>query len=77
VAEVTVRNTGNRAGREVVQCYASAPALPIRLAGFAIAEAGPGETTTVLVPLDERLPAPYRLHVGRSFAGLLLDTEIA
>jgi beta-glucosidase len=77
VAEVAVRNTGNRAGREVVQCYASAPALPIRLAGFAIAEAGPGETTTVLVPLDERLPAPYRLHVGRSFADLLLDTEIA
>ncbi|GLZ05265.1 beta-glucosidase [Actinomadura sp. NBRC 104412] len=75
-AEVTVRNTGDRAGREVVQCYASAPSLPLRLAGFAVADAAPGETVTVTVSLDERLTGPYRLDIGRSIADLRLDTEI-
>ncbi|MEW2358198.1 glycoside hydrolase family 3 C-terminal domain-containing protein [Spirillospora sp. NPDC029432] len=75
-AEVTVRNTGNRPGREIVQCYASGPALPVRLAGFAAATAGPGETITVPVALDPRLEGPYRLHAGRSVADLRLDTEI-
>ena len=74
-AEVTVRNTGNRRGREIVQCYASGPGLPIRLAGFATVEAGPGERVTVTVPLDRRVPRPYRLHAGRSIADLLVDTE--
>jgi beta-glucosidase len=75
-AEVTVRNAGNRRGREVVQCYASGPALSIRLAGFAAVEAGPGERVTVTVPLDERLPRSYRLHAGRSIADLIVDTEV-
>ncbi|MFI0356715.1 glycoside hydrolase family 3 C-terminal domain-containing protein [Actinomadura sp. 9N407] len=75
-AEVTVRNTGNRRGREIVQCYASGPALPVRLAGFAAAEAGPGETITVPIELDPRLDGPFRLHAGRSIADLVLDVEI-
>ncbi|HEX9063878.1 MAG TPA: glycoside hydrolase family 3 C-terminal domain-containing protein [Streptosporangiaceae bacterium] len=59
---VTVRNTGTRPGREVVQLYlspaspaAGGPARPRRwLAGFGSAEAGPGETGQVTVRLPER-----------------------
>lgn len=58
-ARVTVRNTGSRAGKEVVQAYLSradsAVERPVRwLAGFAVAHAGPGESATVEVPLDPR-----------------------
>lgn len=55
-----VRNTGARPGREVVQVYVAplAPAgieRPARqLAGFASAEAEPGETAEVMVQLPER-----------------------
>ena len=56
---VTVRNTGHRAGREVVQVYLSRPdsALdrPVRwLAGFAAVEARPGEEVTVPVTVEAR-----------------------
>ncbi|HEX5188790.1 MAG TPA: glycoside hydrolase family 3 C-terminal domain-containing protein [Streptosporangiaceae bacterium] len=56
---VTVRNTGARAGREVVQVYLSAePAdrtRPARwLGGFAIAKAAAGESVTVTVGLPKR-----------------------
>jgi beta-glucosidase len=56
---VTVRNTGRRAGREVVQVYASRPdstvERPVRwLAGFAAVEAGPGEPATVEVTVPAR-----------------------
>ncbi|MGW8567500.1 beta-d-glucosidase [Isoptericola sp. NPDC055881] len=61
VVRVTVRNTGDRPGREVVQVYvvppagttATDPARPVRwLGGFAVADAAPGEraTTDVRVP---------------------------
>ena len=58
-ARVTVRNTGTRPGKEVVQAYLSRPGstvdLPIRwLAGFAVVRAQPGEAVTVEVPLDQR-----------------------
>jgi beta-glucosidase len=68
-AEVTVRNTGARAGKEVVQVYVSPvrpatsesadgrPGLdrPARwLAGFATAEAAPGEVVTIGVDLPAR-----------------------
>lgn len=58
-AKVTLRNTGARAGKEVVQAYLSRPGgmvqRPVRwLAGFAVARAEPGETVTVDVPLDAR-----------------------
>ncbi|WSQ14320.1 glycoside hydrolase family 3 C-terminal domain-containing protein [Streptomyces sp. NBC_01231] len=53
---VLLHNTGTRAGREVVQVYASAPhssvPRPSRwLAGFTTAEAGAGEETSVQVTL--------------------------
>ncbi|MGH6655897.1 MAG: glycoside hydrolase family 3 C-terminal domain-containing protein [Actinocrinis sp.] len=56
---VTVRNSGERPGREVVQVYASraesALERPVRwLAGFAAVEAGPGEAMTVSVPVQAR-----------------------
>jgi beta-glucosidase len=56
---VRLRNSGTRAGREVVQVYL-APAEPDaerparRLAGFAGAEAGPGERVEVTVRLPRR-----------------------
>ncbi|MGQ4514338.1 glycoside hydrolase family 3 C-terminal domain-containing protein [Streptomyces sp. DW26H14] len=58
---VRLRNTGTRPGREVVQLYAapgapSAPERPARwLAGFATAEAAPGESVEVTVPLRRRV----------------------
>lgn len=58
-AVVTLRNTGDRAGREVVQIYAGPstpdPDRPRRwLAGFATAVAAPGEAVTVRVSLPDR-----------------------
>jgi beta-glucosidase len=56
---VTVRNTGSRRGREIIQVYASKPDSAIErpvkwLAGFATVDADPGETVTVRVPIPER-----------------------
>ncbi|MBE8470120.1 beta-glucosidase [Streptomyces justiciae] len=56
--KVRVRNTGERAGREVVQVYL-APAEPgdrpeRALAGFAGVEAAPGETAEVTVEIPRR-----------------------
>jgi beta-glucosidase len=56
---VSVRNTGSRAGREVVQIYVGPAAAdqdrPQRwLAGFAGVTAGPGERCTVSIDLPER-----------------------
>lgn len=58
-AVVTVRNTGTRPGREVIQVYAGPvtpePDRPARvLAGFATVHAEPGEAVTVRVPLWPR-----------------------
>jgi beta-glucosidase len=57
--EVTVRNTGSRPGREVVQVYLARPDSAVErparwLAGFGAAVAGPGERVTVTIPLPER-----------------------
>ncbi|MGK5630401.1 glycoside hydrolase family 3 protein [Streptomyces sp. URMC 123] len=64
VVRVRVRNTGARAGREVIQIYlaprhggggAVLPERPARwLAGFASVTAGPGETAEADVPLRRR-----------------------
>ena len=79
---VTVRNTGSRAGREVVQVYAG-PASPDDrrprrwLAGFASVSAGQGETATVTIELPERVfqvwdggwttvPGEYVIEVAHS-----------
>ncbi|HEX6527944.1 MAG TPA: glycoside hydrolase family 3 C-terminal domain-containing protein [Streptosporangiaceae bacterium] len=56
---VTLRNTGRRRGREVVQVYASRPDSAIErpvkwLAGFATVDAGPGETVTARVEIPAR-----------------------
>jgi beta-glucosidase len=60
---VRLRNTGERAGHEVVQVYvspagpdaAAGPERPLRwLAGFAGVEAGPGETVEAVVTLPGR-----------------------
>lgn len=58
-ARVTVRNTGSRPGREVIQAYLSRPDSAVErpaqwLAGFAVVRAAPGQTVTVDVPLDAR-----------------------
>jgi beta-glucosidase len=57
---VTVRNTGTRPGREVVQVYASRPGSSVErpakwLAGFAAVDADPGETVNVGILLPERV----------------------
>lgn len=59
VATVRLRNTGQRAGKQVVQVYAAKPEStldrPVRwLVGFAVVHAQPGEHVTVEVPLDKR-----------------------
>jgi beta-glucosidase len=49
---VTVRNSGERPGREVVQCYREED--PLRLVGFAAVRAGPGERATVVIDVAAR-----------------------
>ncbi|MEU4536147.1 glycoside hydrolase family 3 C-terminal domain-containing protein [Streptosporangium sp. NPDC023825] len=56
---VRLRNTGERVGREVVQVYLSRPETgvtrPARwLAGYALADAGPGEVAEVTVEVPAR-----------------------
>lgn len=72
--EVTVTNTGARPGREVVQVYLSrhdsAVERPVRwFAGYAAAEAGPGETVAVRVPVAARAFA----HWSPREAGWLVE----
>ena len=75
-AVVTVRNTGGRRGREVIQCYLGAEP---RLAGFATVAAEPGESVTVRIALDRRAgtgSGSQPLHVGHSIANLPMTTEV-
>lgn len=58
-ARVTLANTSERDGREVVQVYLSAdgrdPQRPVRwLAGFAVVDVAAGESATVDIPLARR-----------------------
>ncbi|MFE3060616.1 beta-glucosidase [Nocardia sp. NPDC059239] len=58
-ATVTVRNTGSRRGRQVVQAYLSREHSdidrPVRwLAGFAVVEANPGESVTATIDVPKR-----------------------
>ncbi|MEU1204688.1 glycoside hydrolase family 3 C-terminal domain-containing protein [Nocardia sp. NPDC005825] len=92
-ATVTVRNTGARAGRQVVQAYLSradsAVDRPVRwLAGFAVIEAGAGESVSATIELPRRAfehwtadgwavePGSFTLHVGTSVTALPLTTDI-
>ncbi|TDE32249.1 glycoside hydrolase family 3 C-terminal domain-containing protein [Actinomadura sp. 6K520] len=63
VAEVTVRNTGDRPGRETVQLYAVSGGTAGPLAGFAVAEAAPGESVTLRIRLDERVRSAADLEI--------------
>jgi beta-glucosidase len=68
--EVTVRNTGPRAGREVVQAYVAGPALgpgrPVRVLGaFGTVTAAPGAAAAVTLTLPARTFARYDEHAGR------------
>jgi beta-glucosidase len=94
---VRVRNVGSRPGREVVQLYLAPPpgdpeGRPARcLAGFAAAQAGPGETAEVAIPVRRRaaevwdaeagawrlVPGPYTAETGRSVADLRLSAPVA
>jgi beta-glucosidase len=61
---VTVRNTGSRAGKEVVQVYLAEPgrdrARPVRvLAGFAAVRAGAGEPAVARIRIPARAFARY------------------
>jgi len=90
---VQVRNTGSRPGREVVQVYASRPDSAVErpakwLAGFATADAEPGETVTVGILIPERAfqhwdgqgwatePGSFVLAAGPSSASLPLTTRV-
>ncbi|EFL26442.1 beta-glucosidase [Streptomyces himastatinicus ATCC 53653] len=96
---VRVRNVGSRPGREVVQLYLAPQADSVRtaedrparcLAGFAAAEAGPGETAEVAIPVRRRaaeiwdeaadawrlVPGTYTAEAGRSVADLRLTAPV-
>ncbi|APA98025.1 beta-glucosidase [Nocardia seriolae] len=93
VAAVTVRNTGDRPGRQVVQAYLSrehsAVDRPVRwLAGFAVVEAGAGESVTATIELPKRSfqhwteqgwaveSGAFTLHIGTSVTALPLIADI-
>jgi beta-glucosidase len=71
---VTVRNSGEREGKEVVQAYLAEPGgpgwaeagRPVRtLAAFAVARAGPGETVQVGLTIPARAFARYDADLAR------------
>jgi hypothetical protein len=75
--EVTLRNAGDRPGREVVQAYLEQDGA-LRLAGFAAAEAAPGQTITVRIGIAPQEPSrpPHRMRIGRSASDLPLTCTI-
>ncbi|GAA4713662.1 beta-glucosidase family protein [Phytohabitans rumicis] len=92
-AVVELRNTGKRHGREVVQLYVGPstedPERPARwLAGFAVAEAAPGDPATVRIPLPQRtfetwhasawqvVPGDYVVSAAHSAADIRLTTTL-
>ncbi|QSB12875.1 glycoside hydrolase family 3 protein [Natronosporangium hydrolyticum] len=92
VVRVVVTNTGQRAGKQVVQVYAeradSAVDRPVRwLVGFAPVWAAGGAATEVAIPLPARAfahwdggwrhePGEFRLRIGSSVVELPLETTI-
>jgi beta-glucosidase len=71
--EVSVTNTGDRAGSEVVQCYVAPPPSkvmrpPKELKAFAKVHLAPGETTTVTLALDDRSFAHWDRGSGQRAA---------
>ncbi|WNI19043.1 glycoside hydrolase family 3 C-terminal domain-containing protein [Actinacidiphila sp. ITFR-21] len=69
-ARVTVRNTGGRPGREVVQLYLTTGPDPyddggLRLAGYAAVTAGPGEQVVAEIPVAPRVFERWSPEHGR------------
>jgi beta-glucosidase len=93
VVRVTVTNTGERAGKQVVQVYASrddsAVDRPVRwLVGFGVVRTAAGETATVEIAVDARRFAhwgdgwelesgAFTLHAGSSVDDLPLETTVS
>ncbi|MFM2287730.1 MAG: hypothetical protein RL684_873, partial [Pseudomonadota bacterium] len=71
VAEATVRNTGTRAGAEVVQVYLTSAAgkATLRLVGYQRVELAPGESRPVSVAIDARLLSAYEPGGWRQAGG--------
>ena len=70
IAEVDVKNVGERAGAEVVQLYVASPKeslhKPIReLKGFAKIELSPGETKTVTIQINKEELKCWDIHRSR------------
>jgi len=65
---VSVRNTGSRPGREIVQVYVAGvpgPGRPVRVLGaFGSAAAAPGETVEVALQVPARVFAAYDPEAG-------------
>ncbi|GGY13334.1 beta-glucosidase [Massilia dura] len=85
VVSLTVRNTGTRAGAEVVQVYRTVPELT--LVAFAKVGLQPGESRTVGIPVAARrlqtwrdgwrnLDGPVELLVGRASDDLPLSVSV-
>ena len=88
---VTVTNTGDRAGKQVVQVYAERPDSAVErperwLVGFAVVRADTGQTVSVAVPIPPRRlahwdgqwviePGVYTLRAGSSVTELPLEIE--
>lgn len=89
--EVVLTNSGERAGKQVVQVYAersdSSVDRPVRwLVGFAVVRVEPGETVTAAVPVPTRRlahwagawvvePGTYTFRIGPSVADLPLSID--
>jgi beta-glucosidase len=69
VASVTVTNTGERTGADVVQLYLEQAAGETRrrLLGFERIELDPGESRRVTIAADPRLAARYDADAGQWF----------
>ncbi|WP_445443961.1 beta-glucosidase [Clavibacter sp. km1a] len=91
-ATVTVTDTGDRAGKQVVQAYLSRPGSavdrPVRwLAGFAAVQLEAGASAEVRIPIGARTfahwdggwrrePGAFRLHVGTSVTATPLERDV-
>ena len=92
---LTVTNTGDRAGAEIVQLYVAKPDAKIfrpaqELKGFAKIPLRPGESRTVVIPLDDKAfrywntqtnrweieGGQYELRVGASCADIRLTATV-